>query len=165
MICEFCERNEATVHLKQVCNGDVREMDICADCARERGFDVQSPLSMTDFLFGMGGPPKAREEEREKACGSCHMRTSDFKKSSRLGCPSCYEHFAEELAPMLKSMHKAVRHVGKTPVHERIEGDIHLLRDELQKCIAGQDFERAAVLRDRIKALSARGAALRSPVS
>jgi protein arginine kinase activator len=157
MLCEFCKENEATVHLKQVCNGDVKEIDICVDCAEERGFDVQSPLAMTDFLFGMGNVGNVEKRVEEKACPNCHMRPSDFKKASRLGCPACYEAFAEELSPMLSGMHNGARHVGKVLAREKVSLDLTKLRDELDRCVSQQDFEQAAVLRDKIKSLSGGG--------
>lgn len=165
MLCEFCKKNESTLHFKQVYNGEVREIDICSACAEERGFDVQSSLSVTDFLFGMGSIGTAQKSVEEKTCGSCHMRPSDFEKSSRLGCPACYEGFAEQLEPMLNNMHKGVQHVGKVPAKEQMNIDLKLLRDELQRSVAEQDFEQAAVLRDRMKALGAGGAAVRDTVS
>jgi len=165
MLCEFCEENEATLHFKQVYSGDVKEINVCAECAEERGFDVQSPLPVTDFLFGMGSLANASKPAEEKTCGTCHMRPSDFKKSSRLGCPTCYETFGEQLEPMLKGMHKGLRHVGKVLAREKMDSDLASRRSELQRSIAEQDFERAAVLRDEIKVLSMREAALRPPVS
>ena len=48
-------------------------------------------------------------------CPHCGFSQADFKKSGRLGCPECYQTFAEGLAGLLKTMHKGTRHTGKAP--------------------------------------------------
>jgi protein arginine kinase activator len=90
------------------------------------------------------------------------MKQSDFKKNGRLGCPACYSAFEEELAPMLKAMHRQVRHVGKVPPHspppEAGATDNAAERVRLQRlldaAVAREAFEEAARLRDQIRALS-----------
>ena len=87
---------------------------------------------------------------------------ADFKKAGRLGCPECYETFAEPLGGLLKTMHKGTRHVGKVPeslrqtldFSDRLKG----LQKKLAKAIEEEDFEKAAVLRDEIKQITARAA-------
>ncbi len=151
MTCELCNEKPATVHFKQILNGQEREMAICEGCAKEHGFDVQSPLAMTDFLFGVG-VKEAPDAAEEKSCPGCHMRNSDFQKSSRLGCPRCYETFTEQVLPMLAAMQRGPQHQGKVPVSARIQQNMAELKTALDKAIEDQDFEQAAVLRDKIQA-------------
>ena len=157
MMCELCNEKGATVHFKQILNGQEREMGICEACARKHGFDVQSPLAMTDFLFGIG-VQEAPEATLEKSCPVCHMRHSDFQKSSRMGCPQCYDTFAEQLLPMLASMQRGPQHQGKVPASARMQRDITNLRIAIDKAVEDQDFEQAAVLRDQIHALEGQAA-------
>ena len=154
MLCEICKENQATVHFKQVCNGDVKEMAICVECARKSGFDVHSPVAVTDLLFGIGFGEAVEESADERACPACHMRPSDFRKNSRLGCPDCYDSFCDELQPMLREMHKNLKHRGKVPAGERVSLDRTKLERELARAVADQNFEEAAVLRDRLKTLA-----------
>jgi protein arginine kinase activator len=153
MKCEICESNEASVHFKQVCNGQIREMYVCEECAAENGFDLQSPLSMPDFLFGAGLQEEKRSASAGKTCLVCGTTGKDFKKRSLLGCPSCYETFAEELAPYLRAMQKGARHVGKAPAGEALTAEIAALQQALERAVSAQDFEEAATLRDRIRDL------------
>ena len=44
-------------------------------------------------------------------------RAGDFKKNGRLGCPACYESFAEELQQILAGMQCGPTHNGKLPRH------------------------------------------------
>jgi protein arginine kinase activator len=88
----------------------------------------------------------------------CGFTQADFKKSGRLGCPECYQTFAEGLSGLLKTMHKGVRHIGKAPEalrRSRETGDrLKLLQKKLNKAVETEDFEAAAALRDEIKILS-----------
>ncbi|MBL7076690.1 MAG: UvrB/UvrC motif-containing protein [Kiritimatiellae bacterium] len=156
MKCEICECREASVHFKQVCNGQVREMYVCEECAAENGFDLQSPLSMPDFLFGAGLQEEKRDATSEKTCLICGTTGKDFKKRSLLGCPSCYEAFADELSPYLRAMQKGSRHVGKAPAGEALNAEIAALQQALERAVSAQDFEEAATLRDHIRDLKAK---------
>ena len=153
MKCEICNANEAVVHVKQVVNGDMKEMHVCESCAAEHGFDVHSPMTMTDFLFGMGMDRAKETPAVDKACPACHLKLSEFHKRTRLGCPECYVAFADELSPVLASMHRGVRHVGKVPGGERVAQEALDLQTALDEAVRKQEFEEAARLRDRINEL------------
>jgi protein arginine kinase activator len=153
MKCESCHKAEATVQVKQVADGMVKEVFLCAECAENSG--LKSPAAMADFLFGMssamGGAKPAQDEKRR--CPECDMSGSEFNKNNRLGCESCYETFAIELLPMIDEMHRAVKHIGKVPAQESFRAEIETLKADLIKAVKCQDFESAAVIRDRIKEL------------
>ncbi len=152
MQCEICESNEANVHLKQVCNGMVREVHVCQECAAKHGFDAQSQLSLTDFLFGVAGTQQdLLLPGSGKSCPVCHSRWNDFKKTTRLGCSTCYETFSEDLEPVLASMHKKDQHIGKAPAGRAACMEAAALRKALGEAVAAQNFEEAARLRDRIR--------------
>jgi protein arginine kinase activator len=154
MQCEICKTMEANVHLKQVCNGIIREVHVCQDCAAKHGFDAQSQMSLTDFLFGMAGTQQdVMLPGDEKACPACHARWVDFKKSSRLGCAVCYTTFSAELGPALASMHKKDTHVGKVPARLAHTVEAASLKRALNDAVAAQNFEEAARVRDRLKDL------------
>jgi protein arginine kinase activator len=57
-------------------------------------------------------------------------------------------------------MHKGTRHVGKVPEALKQTRDlserVKELQEKLNKAIAAEDFEEAAILRDEIKQASAR---------
>ncbi len=152
MKCQLCQEREAGVHIKQVQDGKPCDLFVCSDCAAKQGFQNLSVMSMTDFLFGVGlaAEPKAPAEERQCVCG---MTTRELKKNSRMGCSRCYETFDEELKPILASMQPGDRHVGKMPVSAKAVAEITLMRQELSKAVAAQDFELAARIRDSIREL------------
>ena len=156
MKCEACGENEATVHFKQVSDGVAREMHLCETCASETDFNMVAQASVTDILFGGTFQAAPAQAGSDKECPVCRMKESDFRRLSRLGCASCYEAFSEELAPLLKAMHKGSMHAGKVPACERMSAELTSLELEMEDAIARQDFEGAAKLRDRIKGLKAK---------
>ncbi len=82
------------------------------------------------------------------------MRRSDFKKSGRFGCATCYETFSDDLPPLLKAMHRNDRHVGKVPASEAVRQasarELQELQAALAKAVADENYEAAAAIRDRI---------------
>lgn len=153
MICELCNKNKATVYLKEVMDGNEKELFVCDECAGKDESGGLSPMGMADFLFGIGVKNKVTasiSDKDEKSCPQCHMRKSDFNKSSRMGCADCYDVFEEELQPMLAVMHKKFKHTGKVPGNEKLALSIERLENDLAKAIEIQDFETAAVIRDNI---------------
>ena len=88
------------------------------------------------------------------------LRRRISRKPGRLGCPECYQTFAEPLEGLLKTMHKGTRHVGKVPESLRQSRDLSdrlkHLQKKLTKAIEAEDFEEAAILRDEIKQATAR---------
>jgi protein arginine kinase activator len=86
------------------------------------------------------------------------MYFSDFSKTGRLGCGNCYATFRVQFNDLLRKIHGSTQHRGKVP---HMPGDVmkplreeRKLHEELKKAIDEEDFEKAAGLRDRIKALS-----------
>lgn len=158
MLCECCRNNEATIHLTQMVDSQSRELHLCEGCAEESGMNVQSVMSIPEILFGLGAPgntSKENEQPSTKSCPHCHMRDCDFKKTARLGCPHCYDAFAEELGPMLAAMHKGTKHTGKMPEYLKKNSEKKAFCDDLQQQLAeairGEKYEEAALLRDRIR--------------
>lgn len=167
MQCNLCN-NEATVHLSQIVEGEVHKIDLCENCAKQKGVDDPVGYSLTDFLLGLGSEQQSQQgtQETKKSsssshtevrCPHCGFSQSDFKKSGRLGCPECYEAFGEILESGLKSMHKGSRHVGKVPEAYRQSRDLNeklkSLKERLDNAVAQEHFEEAAQLRDEINQL------------
>lgn len=157
MLCNICKQNEATVHLTQIVGDKMQKVDLCEACSKEKGVSDPSTFSLADLLLGLGS---AQELEQagggaEIKCPQCGFTQADFKKNGRFGCAECYSAFAEGLESMLKSMHKGVVHKGKVPKAIAQTRDVaeklKKMQKELDKAIAEEDFERAALLRDEIK--------------
>jgi protein arginine kinase activator len=160
MQCCVCKAKPATVHLTQIVGDKMQKLDLCEDCAKAKGVNDPTSFAMADLMLGLGASqeldPSAGAAEIK--CPRCGFSQADFKKSGRLGCPECYQTFAEGLAGLLKTMHKGTRHVGKAPEALRQSRDnvdrLKTLQKKLAKAIETEDFETAAQLRDEIKTMS-----------
>ena len=160
MQCCVCKEKPATVHLTQIVGEKMQKLDLCEDCAKAKGINDPTSFAMADLMLGLGASqeldPTAGAAQIK--CPRCGFSQADFKKSGRLGCPECYQTFAEGLSGLLKTMHKGVRHTGKAPEalrKSRETGDrLKLLQKKLAKAVDAEDYELAAQLRDEIKGLS-----------
>ncbi len=151
----ICKQKEARVHLTQMDQGKVKKVDLCEQCAKEKGVDDPTGFSLADLLMGLGAAQElAQPGGAGVTCSTCGLTQADFKKTGRLGCPDCYTAFVDGLAGLLKSMHRGVRHVGKKPGAPRAAStpDDRLadLQQQLARAIAVENYEEAARLRDQI---------------
>lgn len=162
MKCDICGEKEATVHLTEVINEKVTKLHLCDGCAKQKGEEMQSHFGLGDLLSGLMdfGPAAAEEQVEEVAvaeCSDCGMTYYDFQKTGRLGCGKCYETFSKDLSELLRKIHGSDRHVGKMPFRgEEVlkdQEDLQRLKSELNELIQSEEFEKAALLRDRIKDL------------
>ncbi len=162
MLCCICKEKEATVHLTQIAGDKMQKVDLCEECAKTKGVNDPTGFSLADLLLGLGASQEIEQASGRGGlkCPACGFTQADFKKAGRLGCPECYQTFAEPLEGLLKTMHKGTRHVGKIPESLRQGRDLSdrlkNLQKKLSQAIEAEDFEEAAVLRDEIKQISAR---------
>jgi protein arginine kinase activator len=162
MLCSICKEKEATVHLTQITGDKMQKVDLCEECAKTKGVNDPTSFHQVDLVLGLGASQEIEQAAggTEVKCPRCGFTQADFKKSGRLGCPACYQTFAEGLEGLLKSMHKGTHHIGKVPEALRQNRDLsdHLkvLQKRLAKAITEENFEQAAILRDEIKQMTAR---------
>jgi protein arginine kinase activator len=157
MLCEICNKREATVHLTEIVNDKTTKLHLCEDCAREKGAEMEEHFGLSDLLAGLSDlganvEPQAMDSVK---CPSCGFTYRDFKKIGRFGCGNCYEAFKGQVAPLLKRIHGSDRHVGKIPlmVGKTVKDTRNMqeLKMRMDKAIQTEDFEEAARLRDIIK--------------
>ena len=154
MLCNKCNKNIATFHYKKIINGKKSEINLCNECASELGyvtslndhFDFGSALN--DFL-GIANSPKA------VTCPSCGTDHATFKKTGRLGCEKCYQHFKITIDEILPSIQPGCEHKGKRIGENNEEflkkKKLKELKENLQKAILDERYEDAAKYRDEIK--------------
>lgn len=159
MLCDFCHKNIATVHLTEIINDKVTEIHICQSCAKAKAEEIKDQLSISDFLAGLAdvGEPALKKSDLTIKCKRCNLTYTDFKKKGRLGCADCYRYFRNMLLPLLRKIHGSDKHRGKK-VFNVVETDerkirIEELRKQLQLAIQLEEYEEAARLRDEIKKL------------
>lgn len=160
MQCDQCHSAEATVHLTQVVEQEVRKLHLCPACAKASGLNLDDPVSAADVLMAGGLPAgpaagSARAGAPARTCAGCGTTQAQFKKTGRFGCAACYDTFRQELPRLLKSMHRHDRHIGKIPEREsefvRLSADQDRLARELKSAVAREDYLEAARVRDALR--------------
>ena len=157
MLCDICGKFEATVHLTEIVNEEVTKLHLCEACAREKGAEMEEHFGLSDLLAGLSDIGAQLEPEVVETikCPVCGFTYQNFRKVGRLGCGACYEAFKKQLAPLLRRIHGADRHVGKVPltVGKTVKDtrDLQELKVRMEKAIQAEEFEEAARLRDKIR--------------
>ena len=174
MICQNCQKNEATTHIKRVVNGETTEKHLCQDCAKKLGYDYDgffdgfSLMCANIFSGFFSDAPLALAGLRQDRCETCGSSFDDIIRTGMVGCADCYERFYDRLLPSIQRIHGRAKHAGRIPytivpdADEKTdeapkalttEEQIEKLQKEMQVAVENQNFEQAAVLRDNIKAL------------
>ena len=111
-----------------------------------------------NLFGGFFGVPKQKTLSTQKKC-SCGYTYLDISQKGKVGCPSCYTVFKEELAPTLRSIHGTTTHTGCVPSRHRAKKErnerLKLIKKQLHEAIQREDYEAAARLRDEARALQA----------
>ena len=152
MLCQHCNKEQATRHYKQVVNGESHEAHLCAACAAELGYDKVFAWGPADFGFGldsllsnMVGPAASFKLQSSATCPLCGATSTDISRTGRVGCAECYNIFSDILRPYIHRIHGNTSHVGRVP--EGAGGQLKLrrkmddLRGNLVKAIDAQEFE------------------------
>ncbi|QQY79448.1 protein arginine kinase activator [Keratinibaculum paraultunense] len=161
MLCQICNKRAATVHYTKIVNGEMEELHLCEECAmykKELEFDTNFSFHklLTGLIDSLQSEP-VKEEGNNLICPNCNLSYAEFKQIGKFGCPECYRTFKEQLYPLFKGIHGHYEHVGKIPkgVDKTIitKKEIGRLKKELEKLVAKEAFEEAAVVRDKINKL------------
>ncbi|MCL6466614.1 MAG: UvrB/UvrC motif-containing protein [candidate division WOR-3 bacterium] len=155
-LCDICGKKEATLVVRQLDKeGKATDLNVCAECAKKRGLTGVEECEPDSGAVIAELKSRMEESDSKVICPRCGMSFAEFKRAGRLGCADCYQAFTEKLKPIIRRLHGAVQHIGKTAnqgrkrAQERLE--IQRLRAELEKAIKQEDYEKAAALRDRLK--------------
>lgn len=185
MKCQICGKDNATIHIREIRNGEKRSYYICEECAAKNGksFDLaQIVQNITQTLSQLQDKPVKEPENKPAApseegaaseekkdllrCPGCGWSMEQVRKVGVLGCPECYDSFRNSLLKVLQNVQRGVEHKGMTPagiLKEKSSArkkkelarkqEESLLQKELERAVAREEYEQAAILRDKINAL------------
>jgi protein arginine kinase activator len=162
MLCQRCGKNEATIQLTKIVRGKKTVLRICMECAQKAGYE--NSLSAGTFpissFLGSIMPESAEADANslpQLKCPGCNLTYREFRKSGQLGCHQCYQTFFDHLKDLLRRIHGSNEHLGKVPRSSRdkflARRKLNKLQQQLKTAIESEDFERAALLRDKIQRL------------
>lgn len=167
MLCDRCKSRNANMRKIQVVNYQKKEINLCNECAIELGYlgnnlgSLFSALLNTDSIYsGVGA--------YDKKCNVCGSSINTINKTGKFGCSECYTTFIEEIRPLLRKIHGNCMHKGASPytitpnLGDREENlsdegnkqmEVQKLKQEMHQAVEKEEFEKAAMLRDKIKML------------
>lgn len=160
MVCQNCGSNEADFHFNSNINGDIKELHLCSECASKLGGGNQYLFPQADYLNTilsdlLGASHKKAESTRQ--CPLCGATEQSIISTGKVGCAQCYDTFMDMLGPYIKRIHGNAVHCGKVPSSAgpeiKLRRDIERLKQELDQAVAAEEYENAAVIRDKIRQL------------
>ncbi len=166
MLCEDCHKREAQVNIHQIVNNEKKSLHLCKQCAAARGFHSpldNIPFPLAEILSSLAANAFSAGKDQTQdtiTCPTCGLSFESFTRQGRFGCGDCYRTFRHRLEPIMRKIHGASLHRGRSPQIEVTDSKGTLpipvkeeerLEQELKKAIESEDFERAAEIRDKLK--------------
>lgn len=154
--CSECRRPIKILYT-QVIGKEILRHSLCAQCPE-----------LDKLLYGTVAPTTtAPTGEADLICGQCGTPLEAIRKGAPLGCSECYSVFKELLiqellnSPTVPPTTKQTKqlHKGRGPkVKIEMSPSLQLLalNEALNETLAREDYEGAAILRDKIRSLTAK---------
>ena len=151
--CDHCDQ-PAIYHDVRIKKAVHTTINLCQEHAIEAGINVNP----TDLSFVLNAEATFTEMPSSNSCPDCGMTISQYKETSLLGCPTCYETFSDQLKHIIASVQENHdQHVGRAPASANADLNRHLtmrrLLKDLEKAVTQEHYEEAAVLRDELRKL------------
>lgn len=169
MRCSFCKIKEAIIHIREYTESGVNKINLCLDCALERGFNenlseinnffkniIKNIFSLTgkhDFIF----PKELVKKYSSLKCPSCKTSYEELVNEYKVGCPLCYSVFSQLIEYVIYKFNHSLNYKGKLPTYlkevKKHRGTLLKLKKELKKSILDENYAEAALIRDKIRQL------------
>ena len=163
MFRQECQKRPATIHMTRIVNNVKTEVHLCSECARKHqklalSMSFEPSFSIHKFLAGLlDGSPFQMEPVASPECPRCGLDFGKFGETGRFGCSSCYNTFSDGLEPLIRRVQGNTRHTGKVPKRAGgklgVKREIEKLKAQLQQAVREEAYEKAAELRDKIRAM------------
>ena len=148
------------MHIRQIMDGkNDMSLNLCESCAVKNGFQIgqENSIHIPALLEKLKNYKKGlNPEDMNVVCHNCNTTLAEVKKHGTVGCSQCYEYFDAYLSSYFRNPSEN-RQKGRTrgPVREIISQSEYkkALEKKLEQAVSIEDYESAAVIRDKIKAL------------
>jgi protein arginine kinase activator len=157
-ICQKCGQHPATFHYQENVNGVKKEMHLCAHCAAGEGMGPKlwfsaDPMFGAIPVFGKASDPRGGSG---RACPRCGTSLEEIQKKGKFGCSECYDTFSAQLdlTPFVGNGYPTAPsgEKGTAPTERNKMGEVERWKAELQEALKEENYEKAAILRDQIRA-------------
>lgn len=154
LTCQRCKTRPATIHLTEVAaDGGHAEAHICSACSQELDWVPATPPPPIGALLAAAEAPA---EPAASACPACGLGFADYQQLNLLGCAHDWTGMGEQLDELVRRWHGAERHIGRRPGEAgpaAADAQRAAITAELAAAVAGERYEEAATLRDRLRRL------------
>ena len=156
MNCDKCGK-PSVYHSTLVVNGVSRTTNLCRDCAIKEGVFNSQPTSLFDDMFSVFSDFLPFEQVENLVCPVCKTSLREFKSTGRLGCPSCYDTFRDEISKIVKKIAPFETHkpdlIKQTKTKLTKQEKIENLRKEMAVAVKEERYEDAAKIKKQIAKL------------
>ena len=156
MLCDKCNKNQASVLYTKIVNGKKTEQHLCGFCANT----IDNTFTFDDVfknVFNINTHHDYIRKANGKKCAKCGLTIDELKRYGRLGCDECVNTFREIVEPALKNIHSLTEHKGKKSVEEAetelVKDKMTELKAKLKEAIRNEEYEKAAEIRDMLRAM------------
>lgn len=160
-ICEYCQKNPASIFFTQVDGEEMVSRHICVHCAEAMGIKIpeqelefdEDGEEVEEFSIPMD------VEEDEVECTRCGKKEKEFMADFKAGCIKCYSVFENHIDKRVHVESGPTFYGGKQYKQagsRAFQSELNYLKAELDSAVKQQKFELASVLRDRVKELENR---------
>lgn len=174
MLCQKCHKKTASIFISSIINGQETRIYLCDDCAKDYplfDFDFQDLFSIKDVMDKLkidenNSIDKRKEnlleiennsEDKNITCPNCYNTYDEYRETGKLGCSRCYEIFEKQLKCIFKNIYGYKEYIGKSPKKDGgqicISKEIRILKEDLNRAIEQEEYEKAADIRDKINEL------------
>ncbi|HQL88953.1 MAG: hypothetical protein GX574_12570 [Lentisphaerae bacterium] len=173
MLCDHCHKREASIFIREHGPSGQHSLNLCQKCAMRQFLDAQSG-HLHDFLGNISKLlSHVDDSDAEKLllalqgasgktppCPHCNRRESELEETWELGCAECATNFQALIDLRLHALGKVwppteARPQPSTQLAVDTKKEIARLTAELRQAVRREEYERAALLRDQLKALKA----------
>ena len=161
MQCDRCGK-PSVYHSTLIVNGVSQTTNLCRDCAIKEGVFNSAPTSIFDDMFSAFADFMPYEQVQDITCPVCKTTLREFKNTSKLGCPNCYDAFREEISNIIGriapySTHKveSLTQTKENPSKkvETKEEKIKQLREDMALAVKEERYEDAGKIKKQIQRL------------
>lgn len=141
-LCQICHHRIAEHRFVRIVGGVETSYRICSHCKAlmdNKYKELQAEAARKAV------PPERR------VCPTCGSTLQSFSATGLLGCEECYHVFDDYLIEYIRGYHGAVTHVGMNA--KAVPTDIEALYRELADLVKKEEFEKASLLKKKIKRL------------
>lgn len=149
--------NVKTVKVVRVVGGKREVIELPEGEARELGIAAAPPHPLS-IPYLMDGLFVAVEDNGEEAtCPNCGTTIRDVILRQRVGCPHCFDRFADTIDRLLRLRRRRETHTDRIPLrlqrYRKLFVEREALLSQLSLAVEEEDFETAAGLRDQLTQL------------